>query len=76
MANNDAVLDRYNRFDDLPGVATIDELCTYLHISPFTLQHYRRHGTGPLAHKLGKHVRYYKQDVIAWLEGLPTAGDN
>jgi predicted site-specific integrase-resolvase len=64
MANNDAVLDRDNRFDGLPGVATIDELCAYLQISPFTLQHYRRRGTGPLAHKLGKHVRYYKQDVI------------
>ncbi len=74
MAYSDVVLDRPNRFDDLPSVSTIDELCAYLQISVFTLQYYRKRGTGPVAHKLGKHVRYYKQDVIAWLETLPTAG--
>lgn len=51
-----------------------DELCTLadvaqlLRVPPATLRYWRHLGTGPHSFRIGRHVRYYRDDVDAWLE--------
>jgi excisionase family DNA binding protein len=46
---------------------TLQEACTYLRIPEGTLRYWRHLGTGPRSFKLGRHVRYWKTDLILWL---------
>ena len=50
------------------GLATINDVATYLQIPPKTLHRWRSMGEGPPALKIGKHLRYRWGDVEAWLE--------
>lgn len=45
-----------------------EELATYLGIPIGTVYRWRGHGEGPRGLKLGRHVRYRRGDVEAWLE--------
>lgn len=51
-----------------------DELCTLadvaqlLRVPPATLRYWRHLGTGPRSFRIGRHVRYYRGDVEAWLQ--------
>lgn len=49
-----------------------DDLATELNVPLSTVQKWRHYGTGPRAHKLGRHVRYRRSDVEAWLEQRVT----
>jgi excisionase family DNA binding protein len=40
----------------------------YLDVPLATVHAWRVKGTGPRAHKVGKHLRYRMEDVDAWLE--------
>ncbi|WP_349305131.1 helix-turn-helix domain-containing protein [Agrococcus sp. Marseille-Q4369] len=52
-----------------PGVLLRErDVAAALHISVKTLQHHRQRGTGPRFVRLGRHVRYYAGDVVAWIE--------
>jgi hypothetical protein len=46
---------------------TLQEACAYLRIPEGTLRYWRHLGTGPRSFKLGRHVRYWKADLILWL---------
>jgi predicted DNA-binding transcriptional regulator AlpA len=46
---------------------TLHEACTYLRIPEGTLRYWRHLGTGPRSFKLGRHVRYWKADLVLWL---------
>ncbi len=46
---------------------TLQEACTYLRIPEGTLRYWRHLGTGPRSFKLGRHVRYWKSDLVLWL---------
>jgi excisionase family DNA binding protein len=46
---------------------TLQEACTYLRIPEGTLRYWRHLGTGPRSFKLGRHVRYWKTDLVLWL---------
>jgi hypothetical protein len=46
---------------------TLQEACTYLRIPEGTLRYWRHLGTGPRSFKIGRHVRYWKTDLILWL---------
>jgi len=48
---------------------TTAELATWLSLSPQTLYVWRHRGDGPTAHRVGKHLRYRRADVEAWLTG-------
>jgi len=52
-----------------PGdeMLTLQEACAYLRIPEGTLRYWRHLGTGPRSFKLGRHVRYWKADLILWL---------
>ena len=53
--------------------STVDELLTLqqvaelLDVSPNTIYYWRYQGTGPRGHKVGKWLRYWRSDVIAWM---------
>ena len=39
----------------------------YLRIPEGTLRYWRHLGTGPRSFKIGRHVRYWKADLVLWL---------
>jgi predicted site-specific integrase-resolvase len=53
-------------------VFSAEDVCAFAKISYDTLQRYRREGRGPSELVVGKKgsVRYFKSDVIKWLESL------
>ena len=46
---------------------TIDEVAAYTQLPKNTLYKMRSQGHGPRAARLGKHLRYRKNDVDAWI---------
>jgi excisionase family DNA binding protein len=54
--------------ESLGDYLTVDELAEYLQLSRETIYHWRLEGTGPKATKLGKHLRYSRANVEAWLK--------
>lgn len=46
---------------------TVEEVSYFLVVPVATLYRWRYHGTGPRAARVGRHLRYLRQDVIAWL---------
>lgn len=47
---------------------TLEELCTVLRTTPATIYTWRKHGQGPRAYKVGRHLLFADADVRAWLE--------
>lgn len=47
---------------------TPDEVAAYLQMPRATLQLWRAKRRGPRAYKVGRHVRYRREDVLRWLE--------
>ena len=47
---------------------TPDELAAFLRVPVATIQSWRTKRTGPRGYRVGKHVRYRRADVEAWLE--------
>ncbi|KQM84594.1 hypothetical protein ASE68_09475 [Agromyces sp. Leaf222] len=54
--------------DELGDYLSVDELAQYLQLSKETIYHWRLDGTGPRATKLGKHLRFRRENVEAWLQ--------
>ncbi|GAA4237443.1 excisionase family DNA binding protein [Streptosporangium album] len=50
---------------------TVDEVAGYLGVPVATLYQWRHLGTGPESHKVGRHVRYLPEDVMAWVRRQP-----
>ena len=46
---------------------TLQEACAYLRIPEGTLRYWRHLGAGPRSFKIGRHVRYWRTDLILWL---------
>ena len=40
----------------------------YVQVPLATVYRWRTHGDGPVGFRVGKHVRYRREDVDAWLE--------
>ncbi len=55
-----------------PAVAdqllTTDQVAQYLQVPVATLHQWRYRGEGPKAAKVGRHLRWRRADVDAWLE--------
>jgi predicted DNA-binding transcriptional regulator AlpA len=45
---------------------TIDDLCGYLGVPKQTIYRWRTVGYGPTAMKIGKHLRWFADDVVKW----------
>ena len=47
---------------------TVNELAEWLQMSPHTVYKWRCINTGPVGHRIGRHLRFRREDVEAWLE--------
>lgn len=47
---------------------TLQQLAELLDVSENTIYYWRYQRTGPKGHKVGRHVRYWMSDVIAWMD--------
>jgi Helix-turn-helix domain len=43
------------------------EACDFLRVPEGTLRYWRHLGSGPRSFKIGRHVRYWRTDLILWL---------
>jgi excisionase family DNA binding protein len=64
---------------DNPGqepdrLLTIDQVAEYTQLPKNTLYKMRSQGQGPRAARLGKHLRYRKSDVDAWIDASMRDG--
>lgn len=46
---------------------SVPELAELLHVSPWTIYKWQHKRTGPVAHRIGKYLRFRRSDVNAWL---------
>ncbi len=53
---------------------TTAEVADRLHVAAETVRFWRHTGTGPVARKVGRHVRYRSVDVEDWLDRQPVRG--
>lgn len=60
--------------DPLEEMLTLDELCAWLKIPKTTIYKQRWEGTGPPAYKLGKHLRFDRAEILAWLRSKKDVG--
>ena len=49
---------------------SVEDLATYLGVPVKTLYQWRHKGIGPRGLRVGRHLRYRRKDIDAWLEGL------
>lgn len=47
---------------------SIDEAAALVRTPVATLRYWRHLGTGPRSFRVGRAVRYWRHDVVAWLE--------
>ena len=52
----------------MDALMTTDELSEFLQIPRATIYRWRQQGTGPKAVVVGKHLRWRRSDVDAWLD--------
>ena len=50
-----------------PELLTITEVAQMLRVPVGTMRYWRHLGAGPNSFRLGRHVRYRRSDVRAWL---------
>jgi excisionase family DNA binding protein len=55
------------RMSELDQLLTPQDLANYLDVPLNTLYQWRHHGRGPVAFRVGKHIRYRRRDVEAWI---------
>ena len=55
--------------EDDPGLLTTRQTAAQVGLSPRTLERFRVTGQGPRFHKLGRRVRYAREDIEDWLKG-------
>ncbi len=48
---------------------TVQDLAAYLRVPVNTVYKWRSAGDGPPGFRVGRHVRYRQEDVVAWLAG-------
>lgn len=54
--------------EETDALLTPDDVAAFLGVPPLTLQAWRSRRTGPRSYRVGKHVRYRREEVEAWLE--------
>ncbi|MGH3483484.1 MAG: helix-turn-helix transcriptional regulator [Nocardioidaceae bacterium] len=54
---------------------TVQDVADFLGVPVRTLYEWRTKGYGPEGIKVGRHVRYFADDVYAWVEHQRQAGE-
>lgn len=47
---------------------TIGELAEYLQVPRETIYRWRKYGSGPRGFRMGRHIRFRRSEVEAWVE--------
>lgn len=55
---------------DLPPLGDAKDVSAFTKVSLPSLARYRADGTGPKFLRIGRSVRYRREDVLAWLDQL------
>ncbi|MDA2810373.1 helix-turn-helix domain-containing protein [Nocardiopsis sp. RSe5-2] len=53
---------------DFEALWTIEQVSAFLGLPKKTLYQWRHKGYGPRSHRVGKHVRYFPEEVRSWVE--------
>jgi hypothetical protein len=61
----------HNDLAVLPIILTQDQVATLLQVPARTLEDWRLTRSGPPYRKIGRHVRYERDDVITWFRRRP-----
>lgn len=59
--------------NDSGELLTLADVAELMRVPPATLRYWRHLGTGPRSFRIGRHVRYYRDDVEAWLRNRRDA---
>jgi excisionase family DNA binding protein len=54
---------------------TVQDVADFLGVPVRTLYEWRTKGYGPEGIKVGRHVRYFAEDVYAWVKSQRQAGE-
>ena len=54
--------------DAASSLVTTQQLASYLQIPVGSIHRWRYRGTGPRAIRVGRHLRFRREDVDAWLD--------
>ena len=54
-----------NHTDD--EMLSIEEAAAFLRVPVATMRYWRHLGAGPFSFRVGRHVRYWRTDLILWL---------
>ena len=54
---------------------TVQDVADFLGVPVRTLYEWRVKGYGPEGIKVGRHVRYFSEDVYAWVQSQRQAGE-
>lgn len=60
---------------DQPRLWTLDETAAYLGKTPSALSTMRWRGVGPVGFRVGRHVRFRPEDVVAWAAAQALAAN-
>lgn len=52
---------------------TVKDVADFLSVPVTTMYEWRRTGYGPPARKVGKYLRYWPDEVVAWFDDLNSA---
>ena len=55
---------------------TLREARTFLRVPEGTLRYWRHLGCGPRSFKVGRHVRYWRADLVLWLSEQTSRPQN
>lgn len=53
---------------ELPPYSSSEQLADFMQVPLDSVKRWRKYGTGPVGTRIGKHVRYARADVAAWLD--------
>ncbi|MGH8961812.1 MAG: helix-turn-helix domain-containing protein [Jatrophihabitantaceae bacterium] len=67
--------DHENRHDDdIDDLLTLREVAELLRVPEATLRYWRHCNSGPSSLKVGRHIRYQRRDIRAWLNQQRRSG--
>ncbi|WP_374726787.1 helix-turn-helix domain-containing protein [Nocardia kruczakiae] len=49
----------------------IGDVANFFKVTPDTVREWRRHGYGPPARRVGRHLRWVPEEVVSWFHELP-----
>lgn len=64
----------HDNADGADALLTLHEVADLLRVPEATLRYWRHCSTGPTSFKIGRHVRYERRAVQAWLSALASSG--